>query len=116
MSTVYLLFARDQNDATKAAGTVPRGGEDIMGLDDIADKAKELADKAKDLADDVREKADDAIHSEQAEKISDTVLDGGEKAANFVTGGKHEDKVGGIRDDLDAKIGDDADHAKPTAP
>jgi hypothetical protein len=82
-----------------------------MGLDDIVDKAKDLAGdvaaKAKDVAGDVKEKSDDAIHSETVEKLSDAVLDGGEKAANFVTGGKHDDKVGGIRDDLDAKIGND---------
>ena len=67
-----------------------------MGLDDIVDKAKDLAgdvaDKAKDVAGDVKEKADGALHSDAAEKVSDAVLDGGEKAANFVTGGKHDDK------------------------
>jgi len=77
-----------------------------MGLDDIVDKAK-------DLAGDVKEKADGALHGEAAEKISDAVLDGGEKAANFVTGGKQETKIGGVRDDLDAKIGNDDE--KPTA-
>lgn len=100
-----------------------------MGLDDIVDKAKDAADavkdKASDAADavkdkagdaadavkdkagDVRDFADDAIHSERAEKISDTVLDGAETAANFVTGGKLEDEIGEKRDAIDAKIGDD---------
>ncbi|HEV7741944.1 MAG TPA: hypothetical protein VGO65_05955 [Pseudolysinimonas sp.] len=93
-----------------------------MGLDDIVDKAKDAAsdaaDKAKDIAGDaadaVKDKAEDvqdaahgAVHSEKAEHASDTVLDGAEKAANFVTGGKLDDKIGEIRDDVDAKIGDD---------
>jgi hypothetical protein len=108
-----------------------------MGLDDIVDKAKYLAgdaaDKAKDLAGDVKDKAvdaadavkdkaedvkdsaHDAIHSEKAEHASDTVLDGAEKAANFVTGGKLDDKIGDIRDDVDAKIGDDEARAAAAA-
>ena len=96
----------------------PPAQEDDMGLDDIVDKAKDAADavkdKAADAADAVKDKAeeakdaaDDAIHSERAEKISDAVLDGGEKAANFVTGGKLEDEIGEKRDAVDAKIGDD---------
>ena len=99
-------------------GDARAAGEGTMGLDDIVDKAKDIAgdvaDKAKDVAGDIKEKADDAIHSDAAEKVSDAVLDGGEKAANFVTGGKQDDKVSGIRDDLDAKIGND-DEAKPAA-
>lgn len=100
-----------------------------MGLDDIVDKAKDAAgdaaDKVKDVAGDVRDKAEDAadavkdkaadardaahgaLHSEKAEHASDTVLDGAEKAANFVTGGKLEDEIGDHRDAIDAKIGDD---------
>jgi hypothetical protein len=99
-------------------GDARAAGEGTMGLDDIVDKAKDIAgdvaDKAKDVAGDIKEKAGDAVHSETVEKVSDAVLDGGEKAANFVTGGKQDDKVGGIRDDLDAKIGS-ADEAKPAA-
>lgn len=89
-----------------------------MGLDDIVDKAKDAADavkaKAGDAADAVKDKAadareavSDAVHSERAEKISDAVLDGGEKAANFVTGGRFEDEIGEKRDAMDAKIGDE---------
>ena len=55
----------------------------------------------------MKDAAHDAVHSEKAEHVSDTVLDGAEKAANFVTGGKLDDKIGDIRDDVDAKIGDD---------
>lgn len=101
-----------------------------MGLDDIVDKAKDAAsdaaevvkDKASDAADAVKDKAGeardaahDAVHSEKAEHASDTVLDGAEKAANFVTGGKMEDKIGDMRDDVDAKIGDDEARAAAEA-
>jgi hypothetical protein len=97
-----------------------------MGLDDIVDKAKDAAgdaadkvkdvagdaaDAVKDKAADARDAAHDAVHSEKAEHASDTVLDGAEKAANFVTGGKLDDKIGDIRDDVDAKIGDDVARA-----
>ena len=95
-----------------------------MGLDDIVDKAKDAAGDAadkvqglrrsdasrgrcSDKAEEARADADAAVHSEKAEHASDTVLDGAEKAANFVTGGKLDDKIGDIRDDVDAKIGDD---------
>ena len=97
-----------------------RSGKDTMGLDDIVDKAKDAAgdaaDRVKDKAGDVQDAAHDAIHSEQAERISDAVLDGAENAANFVTGGKHDGKIGGIRDNVDAKIGDDAARAEQAGP
>ena len=101
-----------------------------MGLDDIVDKAKDaasdaadkvkdtaadVADAAKDKAGDAKLAVDGAIHSEKAEHASDTVLDGAEKAANFVTGGKVEDKIEGLRDGIDAKIGDDEARAKAAA-
>jgi hypothetical protein len=100
----------------------PSRREDTMGLDDIVDKAKDAAgdaaDKVKDVAGDaadaVKDKASDAkdaaeaaVHSERAEKISDAVLDGAEKAANFVTGDKFADDIAGKREGIDAKIGDD---------
>jgi len=91
----------------QVAGIGPDGGEDIMGLDDIADKAKQVADKAQDLAEDLRDKAGDALHSEQAEQISDAALDVAEKAANAVTGDKFADKVGDVREGIDDKIGTD---------
>jgi hypothetical protein len=108
-----------------------------MGLDDIVDKAKDAAgdaaDKAKDAAEAVKDKAgdaadavkakagdardavSDAVNSEKAETVSDTVLDGAENAANFVTGGRLDDKIGDIRDDVDAKIGDDEVRAAAAA-
>ena len=101
-----------------------------MGLDDIVDKAKDAAgdaadkvkdvagdaaDAVKDKAGDMKDAADHAMHSERAEKISDTMLDGAENAANFVTGGKLDDKIGDMRDDMDEKIGDDEARAAAEA-
>jgi hypothetical protein len=101
-----------------------------MGLDDIVDKAKDAAgdaadkvkdvaggaaDAVKDKAGDVKDAADKAVHSERAEKISDTVLDGAENAANFVTRDKFEDKIGDMRESVDEKIGDDEARAAAEA-
>jgi len=60
-----------------------------MGLDDIANKAK------------------DFLHSEKSEEISDQVLDGAAGLANKVTGNKFVDKVEGARDAADEKIGNE---------
>ena len=101
-----------------------------MGLDDIVDKAKDAAgdaadkvkdvagdaaDKVKEKAGDVKDAADHAVHSERAEKISDTVLDGVEGAANFVTRDKFDDKIGDMRENVDEKIGDDEARAAAEA-
>ncbi len=61
----------------------------MAGLGDFADSAK------------------DALKSEQAEDISDKVLDGAEDLANKVTGGKFAEQVDGVRDAIDGKIGNE---------
>lgn len=89
-----------------------------MSKDDFADKAKEAADKAQDFAKDAAgkaqdfakdaaDKAKDALKSDQAEQISDSVLDGLASAADKLTGGKHTEKIEEIRKNLDDKIGND---------
>ncbi|MDN4615122.1 Rv0909 family putative TA system antitoxin [Leifsonia sp. F6_8S_P_1B] len=70
----------------------------MAGFDDITKKAQEF------LNDD---KVKDALTSEQAEDISDKLLDGVAGAANKVTGGKFEDKIEGARDAADKKVGDE---------
>ncbi len=60
-----------------------------MGIDDLADKAK------------------DFLKSDKVEEVSDTVFDAVANAANKVTGGKFEDKIDGVRDAVDAKIGNE---------
>src|SRR5690606_41848296 len=63
-------------------GDRPRTRERTMsGFDDITRKAQEF------LNDD---KVKDALKSEQAEDISDKLLDGAEDAVNKITGGKFE--------------------------
>lgn len=72
--------------------------EKAMGLEDLG---KQASDFVKQNAD----KIDEAVKSEQAEGISDKLLDGAAGLANKVTGGKFADKIDGVRDDLDGKIG-----------
>lgn len=71
-----------------------------MGIEDLVNKAKdalgENADKIQGL-----------LKSEQAEEISDKVLDGAADAANKVTGGKFADKVEGARNAADGAIGNE---------
>ena len=78
----------------------PRGPleEDIVGLDDITKKAQEF------LGDN---KVQDALKSEQAEGISDKLLDGVADAANKVTGGKFADQLDGARDSADKAVGNE---------
>ena len=71
-----------------------------MAIDDFAKKAGEFV---KQNADTVQ----DALKSEQAEAISDKLLDGAADLANKATGGKHADTVQGIRDTIDKNIGNE---------
>ncbi|PJJ65717.1 antitoxin [Compostimonas suwonensis] len=70
----------------------------MAGFDDITKKAQEF------LNDD---KVKDALNSEQAEDISDKVLDGVAGVANTVTGGKFEEQIEGARSAADEKIGNE---------
>ena len=60
-----------------------------MGLGDFADKAK------------------DAVKSEQAEGVTDNVLDKGADFVNDKTGGKFEDQVNQGRDAADGQLGNE---------
>lgn len=66
-----------------------------------------LSNKATDFAKNNSAKINEALKSEQAEGISDKVLDGAADFANKVTDGKHADKVQNMRDNLDGKIGNE---------
>lgn len=72
--------------------------EDIVGIDDITKKAQEF------LGDD---KVQDALKSEQAEGISDKLLDSVADAASKLTGGKFDDQIEGARDSADKSVGTD---------
>ena len=69
-----------------------------MGIDlgGMADKAKEFlgSDQAQEL-----------LKSEQAEGVSDAVLDKVEDVADKVTGGKFDEQVSGARGAIDGLIG-----------
>ena len=67
-----------------------------MGLEDITKKAQEF------LGDN---KVQEALKSEQAEDISDKVLDGVADVANKVTGGKFEEQIDGAREAADKAVG-----------
>lgn len=69
-----------------------------MGLDDITKKAQEF------LSDN---KVQEALKSEQAEGISDKVLDGVSDTVKKVTGGKFDEQVEGARAAADKAVGNE---------
>lgn len=70
-----------------------------MGIDDIVNKGKDLFEENKD-------KIEDVVKSEQAEEISDNVLDGVADFAKKVAPGA-SDKIDEIRDGADKTIGNE---------
>lgn len=69
-----------------------------MGIDDIVNKGRELFEQNKD-------KVGEFLQSDQAEEISDKVLDGAAGVAKRVTPDEHDAKVDDIRDNLDKAVG-----------
>ncbi|MFF2496366.1 hypothetical protein [Agromyces sp. NPDC058064] len=67
-------------------------------LDDITKKAQDFIEENKD-------KIDEALKSEQAEDISDKILDGVSDAAKKVVGEEHHDKIDDVRGHVDGAIG-----------
>ena len=67
-------------------------------LDDITKKAQDFVEENKD-------KINEALNSEQAEDISDKVLDGVADAAKKVVPEEHHDKVDDVRGNIDGAIG-----------
>ena len=70
----------------------------MAGFDDITKKAQEFLQSGK---------VQDALKSEQAEGISDKVLDGVADAVKKATGGKFDDKIDGARDAVDEHVGNE---------
>ena len=68
----------------------------MAGFDDIAKGAGDLFNS---------DKVQDALKSEQAEDISDNVLDGAEGLVNKLTGDKFSEQIDGVRDEADKHIG-----------
>ena len=67
-------------------------------LDDLAKNAGEFVEQNKD-------KINEALNSEQAEEISDKVLDAVSDAAKKVTPDEHDAKVDEVRANIDPSIG-----------
>lgn len=70
----------------------------MAGFDDITKKAQEFLNDPK---------VKDALNSEQAEDVSDKLLDGVAGAAKKVTGGKFDAKIEGARDEADKHVGNE---------
>ncbi len=70
----------------------------MAGFDDITRKAKAFLEE---------EKVKQALKSEQAEEVSDKLLDGVANAAKKVTGGKHDDKIDQARATADGAVGNE---------
>lgn len=70
----------------------------MAGFDDIAKGAGDFLKG---------DQIQDALKSEQAEEISDNVLDGVAGFANKLTGDKFADQVDGVRDEADKHIGNE---------
>jgi len=71
-----------------------------MGIDDLVNKGKELFEQNKD-------KVGEALKSDQAESISDKILDGAADLAKKVLPDEHDAKIDEIRDNVDKNIGKD---------
>lgn len=78
-----------------------------MGIEDISKQAADLTEKAKSFASENGDKIQEALHSEQAESVSDSVLDAVAGFANKVTGGNHADKIDELRGKADEAIGNE---------
>lgn len=67
-------------------------------LDDLSKKAQDFVEENKDTI-------NDALNSQQAEDISDKVLDAVSEAAKKVTPDEHDAKVDDVRANIDKAIG-----------
>jgi len=65
----------------------------------------DITKKAQDFIEDNKDKITDALNSEQAEDISDKLLDGVTEAAKKVVPEEHHDKIDGVRENVDGAIG-----------
>ncbi|MCC2033583.1 Rv0909 family putative TA system antitoxin [Microbacterium allomyrinae] len=70
----------------------------MAGFDDLVNQGKELYEQNKD-------KVSEFLKSEQAEDISDKVLDGAADLAKKVVPEEHHDKVDGVRGSVDGAVG-----------
>ena len=78
-----------------------------MGIEDLGKQVSQLAGKAGEFAKQNADKIEEALKSEQAEGISDKVLDGAADLAKKVTGGKFDSQIDGARDEADKHLGNE---------
>ncbi|HWL77039.1 Rv0909 family putative TA system antitoxin [Microbacterium sp.] len=71
-----------------------------MGIDDLVNQGKEFLEQNKD-------KINDAIKSEQAEDVSDKVLDAAADFVKKVAPDSVDQHVDGVRDNIDKAIGNE---------
>ncbi|HET6300807.1 Rv0909 family putative TA system antitoxin [Microbacterium sp.] len=71
-----------------------------MGIDDLVNQGKEFLEQNKD-------KIDDVIKSEQAEDVSDKVLDAAADFVKKVAPDSVDEHVDGVRDNIDKAIGNE---------
>lgn len=71
-----------------------------MGIDDLVNQGKDFLEQNKD-------KIDDAIKSEQAEGVSDNVLDAAADFVKKVAPDSIDQHVDGVRDNIDKAVGNE---------
>ncbi len=71
-----------------------------MGIDDLVNQGKDFLEQNKD-------KIDDAIKSEQAEGVSDGVLDAAAEFVKKVAPDSIDQHVDGVRDSIDKSVGNE---------
>ena len=71
-----------------------------MGIDDLVNQGKNFLDQNKD-------KIDEALKSEQAEGVSDSVLDAATGFVKKVAPEGHHDTVDDVRTNIDKRIGNE---------
>ncbi|MDY0910332.1 Rv0909 family putative TA system antitoxin [Microbacterium sp. CFBP9034] len=71
-----------------------------MGIDDLVNQGKEFLEQNKD-------KIDDAVKSEQAEGVSDSVLDAAAEFVKKVAPDSVDQHVDGARDHIDKAVGNE---------
>ncbi|MBW1639175.1 hypothetical protein [Microbacterium resistens] len=72
----------------------------------IEESFNDVVNKGKDFVEQNKDRIDEAIHSEQAEGISDKILDGVAGFAKKVAPGAAE-QIDGVRDNIDKSIGNE---------
>ncbi len=71
-----------------------------MGIDDLVNQGKDFLEQNKD-------KIDDVLHSDQAEDVSDKVLDAAAEFVKKVAPDSVDGQVDAVRDNIDKSIGTD---------